>query len=125
MKETILTAIFAIVFFANTYENPLVKEKTVVNYIEFCAKGEFDKTISLYDADLATYIAPEEIRTIWNNTVNKSGKFLSINEMKTTKDGKFDISTVVCQFENGTCQFNFIFDEAGNLKSVVKNFCSK
>ena len=55
----------------------------------------------------------------------ESGKFLSINEMKTTKDGKFDISTVVCQFENGTCQFNFIFDEAGNLKSVVKNFCSK
>ncbi|MEI6310650.1 MAG: DUF3887 domain-containing protein [Bacteroidota bacterium] len=125
MKATILTAIFSLALFFNSNANPVVKEKTVVNYIEYCAKGDFDKIIGLYDADLATFIAPEEIKTTWNNTENNSGKFMSIKEMKTTKDGKFDISQVICQFEKGTCQFTFIFDEEGNLKSVVKSYCDK
>ncbi len=111
--------------FKNHMKDPVVKEKTVVSYIEYCSKGEFDKIISLYDADLATFISPEEVKGIWNATQNKSGKFVAIKEMKTSKDGQFDISTVLCQFEKETCQFTFIFDEAGNLKSVVKSYCSK
>lgn len=125
MKTTILTAVLTATFFLSTYANPVVKEKTVVSYIEYCSKGEFDKIISLYDADLATFISPEEVKGIWNATQNKSGKFVAIKEMKTSKDGQFDISTVLCQFEKETCQFTFIFDEAGNLKSVVKSYCSK
>ena len=125
MKTTILTTIFLSTFFLNTYANPVVKEKTVVSYIEYCSKGEFDKIIGLYDADLATFIAPEEVKSTWISTENKSGKFISIKEMKTTQDGKFDISTVICQFENGICQFTFVFDNEGNLKSVVKSYCSK
>lgn len=121
MKTTVLTSIFTLAFFANSFANPVVKEKTVVAYIEYCSQGQFDKIIGLFDSDLSTFIATDEIKGSWNDAQSKYGKFVSIKEMKTSRIGNFDISKVLCQFENSTCQFVFTFDDAGNLKSVVKS----
>ena len=121
MKTAILTSIFTFTFFASSFANPVVKEKTVVAYIEYCSQGEFDKIIGLFDANLSSFIAPDEIKGSWNDVQTKYSKFVSIKEMKTSRVGNFDISKVLCQFENNTCLFVFTFDDGGNLKSVLKS----
>lgn len=117
MKKILFASLLSFGIAYTSQASPLSKEMTVVNYIEYCTKGTFSKIIGLYSTDMETYISTESIEQLWNSTVQSHGSFVQIEEIKNIKDGKYTRCIVKCEFKNQSCDFVFVFDENGYLKS--------
>lgn len=84
------------------------------------ANGNFQKLSEMYDAAVKAQLPAKKMEEIWNSLESQYGKFESIAQSKTTKQGNYTIVILTCKFEKAYVDTRVIFDQ--NSKIAGLNF---
>ena len=113
--------LFAVLFSAGITGAAEPEKVTIVAaraFVDLLCKGDFEGAAKSYDEAMKKSFPPMKLEAIWKQIVNDVGPFQKQLEAPFEKLGKFDVVTVVCQFEKIKVDIRIVFDREGRVTGL-------
>jgi fermentation-respiration switch protein FrsA (DUF1100 family) len=85
----------------------LTKKATAL--VDALAKEDFAAAVQDFDATMKKALPSDKLETTWKGIVKQVGAFKKRGEVRTAKEGKYDVVIVPCEFEKLTLDARVVF----------------
>jgi dienelactone hydrolase len=85
------------------------RAKKATALVDALAKEDFAAVVKDFDATMKKALPAEKLETTWKAVVKQVGAFKKRGELRTAKEGKYDVVIVPCEFEKLTLDARVVF----------------
>lgn len=89
--------------------------KMVINSFQ---KNEFTKIVELFDQTMKTALPVEKLKLVWDDLNYKCGKFQKMSTITVDKIQNYDMTYILCHFENMTLKMKTVFNEKNQIAGL-------
>lgn len=91
------------------------RAKKATALVDALAKEDFAATVKDFDATMKKALPADKLETTWKAIVKQVGAFKKRGELRTAKEGKYDVVVVPCEFEKLTLDARVVFSAEGEV----------
>jgi hypothetical protein len=81
-------------------------------------KNEFSKIVESFDETMKTALPAEKLKLVWDDLNTKCGKFQKMSDITVDKIQNYDVTYVLCHFENMNLKMKTVFNGKNQIAGM-------
>jgi hypothetical protein len=119
MRNTAFCAMFLLFSVAYASGQSEERQTEISNLIlKYLSEGKEDRILPYFDARMAQYLQPAQLKVLWKGIEEASGDFLGAGKVQVVHKNDQSVVSTVCKFEKKKLLFNVTFDEYNKVAGI-------